>query len=62
MLTQVRDRIKPLIEQGKSLQEVIVAKPTQPLDDKWGKGALTPDGFETEAKPREQSSLSFSFQ
>jgi len=45
MLTQVRDRIKPLIEQGKSLQEVIVAKPTQPLDDKWGKGALTPDGF-----------------
>jgi hypothetical protein len=37
--------IKPLIEQGKSLQEVIVAKPTQPLDDKWGKGALTPDSF-----------------
>jgi glyoxylase-like metal-dependent hydrolase (beta-lactamase superfamily II) len=25
MLTQVRDRIKPLIDQGKSLQEVIVA-------------------------------------
>jgi hypothetical protein len=45
MLTQVRDRIKPLIEQGKSLQEVIVAKPTQPLDDQWGKGALTPEGF-----------------
>jgi glyoxylase-like metal-dependent hydrolase (beta-lactamase superfamily II) len=45
MLTQVRDRIKPLIDQGKSLQDVIVAKPTLPLDDKWGKGALTPDGF-----------------
>jgi len=45
MLTQVRDRIKPLIEKGKSLQEVIAAKPTQPLDDKWGKGVLTPDLF-----------------
>jgi glyoxylase-like metal-dependent hydrolase (beta-lactamase superfamily II) len=45
MLTQVRDRIKPLIDQGKSLQEVIAAKPTQPLDDKWGKGALTPHTF-----------------
>jgi len=45
MLTQVRDRIKPLVEKGKSLEEVIAAKPTQPLDDKWGKGALTPDVF-----------------
>ena len=45
MLTQVRDRIKPLIEQGKSLQDVIAAKPTQPLDDKWGKGAFTPEAF-----------------
>jgi cyclase len=45
MLTQVRDRIKPLIEQGKSLQEVVAAKPTQPLDDKWGQGAFTPDAF-----------------
>jgi glyoxylase-like metal-dependent hydrolase (beta-lactamase superfamily II) len=45
MLTQVRDRIKPLVERGKSLQEVIAAKPTQPLDDKWGKGAFTPDAF-----------------
>jgi cyclase len=45
MLTQVRDRIKPLIEKGKSLQEVIAAKPTQPLDDKWGKSAFTPDVF-----------------
>ncbi len=45
MLTQVRDRIKPLVEQGKSVQEVIAAKPTQLLDDKWGKGAFTPDVF-----------------
>ncbi len=45
MLTQVRDRIKPLIEKGKSLQEVIAAKPTQPLDDKWGKNVFTPDIF-----------------
>jgi glyoxylase-like metal-dependent hydrolase (beta-lactamase superfamily II) len=45
MLTQVRDRIKPLIEQGKSLQEVVAAKPTRPLDEKWGKGAFTPDVF-----------------
>ena len=44
-LTQVRDRIKPLIEQGKSLREEIAAKPTQSLDDKWGKGAFTPDVF-----------------
>jgi glyoxylase-like metal-dependent hydrolase (beta-lactamase superfamily II) len=45
MLTQVRDRIKPLVEQGKSLEEVIAAKPTRALDDKWGKGVLTPDVF-----------------
>jgi hypothetical protein len=27
------------------LQEMIAAKPSQRLDDKWGKGALTPDVF-----------------
>jgi glyoxylase-like metal-dependent hydrolase (beta-lactamase superfamily II) len=45
MLTRVRDGIKPLVEQGKSLQEVIAAKPTRPLDAKWGNGVLTPDVF-----------------
>jgi hypothetical protein len=30
-----RDRIKPLYDQGKSLQEVIAAKPLADLDATW---------------------------
>lgn len=45
MLTTVRDRIKKLIEDGKSLDEVKTAKPTAEYDDTWGTGFLNPETF-----------------
>ncbi len=45
MLVAVRDAVKPLVEQGKSRDEVIAAKPTAALDEKWGQGFLKPDVF-----------------
>ena len=42
MLATVRDRVRALIEQGKSREEVIAAQPTKDLDEKWG-GAFAPD-------------------
>jgi glyoxylase-like metal-dependent hydrolase (beta-lactamase superfamily II) len=47
MLAEVRDRINPLVQSGKSLEEVIAAKPTRELDEKWAKGFLTGDRFVT---------------
>ncbi len=32
---------------GKSVQEVVAAKPTAEFDAKWGKGMLPPDQFVT---------------
>ncbi|MCH8822496.1 MAG: MBL fold metallo-hydrolase [Planctomycetes bacterium] len=43
MLIAARDLIKPLVEQGKSRDEVIAAKPTATLDEVWGKGFMKPD-------------------
>ena len=45
MLTGIRDAIRPQIEAGKSLEEVIASKPTQAFDAKWGKGLFTPAQF-----------------
>jgi cyclase len=45
MLAEVRDRVNPLVEGGKSLAEVVAAKPTRALDEKWGKGFFTGDFF-----------------
>jgi cyclase len=45
MLSIVRDRISPLVESGKSLDEVVAAKPTRELDEKWAKGFLKGDMF-----------------
>jgi len=36
MLVAVRDRIQKLVDQGKSADEVVAAKPTSDLDAKWG--------------------------
>ena len=43
MLTAVRNRVKGLIAEGMSKDEVIVAKPTQQFDEKWGGGFMNPD-------------------
>lgn len=45
MLVGVRDAVKPLVAQGKSLAEVQAAKPSAPFDAKWGGGFMKPDRF-----------------
>jgi cyclase len=47
MLATVRDRVQTLKSSGKSLQDVIAAKPTADLDEQWGKGFMKPDFFVT---------------
>jgi hypothetical protein len=43
MLQNVYDRIKALKEDGKSLDEIIAAKPTADFDAQWGDGIFTAD-------------------
>ena len=45
MLSDVSDAVQALIDQGKSLQEVIDARPTADFDEKRGKGWIKPDKF-----------------
>lgn len=45
MLVQVRDNVAELKHQGKSLDEVIAAKPTATFDQKWGHFVIGPDHF-----------------
>jgi cyclase len=47
MLVAVRDRVQALIAQGKTLAEVVAAKPSAPFDEKWGQGPVTPERFVT---------------
>ena len=35
MLTEVRDRVQTLVNDGKSVEEVVASHPTAPFDDKW---------------------------
>ncbi|MBW2564175.1 MAG: MBL fold metallo-hydrolase [Deltaproteobacteria bacterium] len=43
MLLTVHDRISKLLKNGKSVDEIVAAKPTADFDSKWGKGFLKPD-------------------
>lgn len=45
VMVVIRDRVKSLVVQGKSLTEVAAAKPTAEFDDSWGKGFMNPDAF-----------------
>jgi glyoxylase-like metal-dependent hydrolase (beta-lactamase superfamily II) len=45
MLVGARKNIKALIDQGKSEDDVVAAKPTAEFDDFWGKGFMTPEQF-----------------
>jgi cyclase len=47
MLSVVRDRVQKQKTAGKTLQEVIDAKPTGDLDATWGSGRFKPDFFVT---------------
>lgn len=45
MLATVSERIKKLIAQGKSIDEIVAAQPTKDFDATWGNGFLTPEQF-----------------
>ncbi|MFJ3371560.1 MBL fold metallo-hydrolase [Pseudomonas sp. NPDC086251] len=45
MLAGVRDNVRQLKQQGKSLDEVIAAKPSAAFDEKWGNFVIKPDHF-----------------
>ena len=45
MLTRVYQTILPMVRQQKNKGEVILAKPTEALDEKWGGGFMQPDIF-----------------
>ena len=45
MLIAARDGIQPMIADGKTVEQVIAAKPTAALDGEWGDGFLNPERF-----------------
>ena len=45
MLVTVRDRVRALARQGKTLQQVQAAKPSAEFDARWGGGFMKPDAF-----------------
>jgi glyoxylase-like metal-dependent hydrolase (beta-lactamase superfamily II) len=45
MLATIHERVAAMIKQGKSVEEVVAAKPTQEFDEKFGHGARRPDQF-----------------
>ncbi|MBT5229676.1 MAG: MBL fold metallo-hydrolase [Methylococcales bacterium] len=45
MLVSVRDNMKILIAQGKSIEEIVKLKPNAKLDKVWGNGFLNPEAF-----------------
>ena len=45
MLVATRDRISELKRQGRTLEQVIAAKPTAAYDAKWGRSIVAPDMF-----------------
>ena len=44
-LVTIRDRIVALKKEGKSLDEIVAAKPTAAYDAKWGKGFVNGEFF-----------------
>jgi glyoxylase-like metal-dependent hydrolase (beta-lactamase superfamily II) len=45
MLVGVRNAVGPLVDSGKSLEQVREADPLAPWNEKWGKGFMEPDRF-----------------
>jgi glyoxylase-like metal-dependent hydrolase (beta-lactamase superfamily II) len=45
MLVTVRGKIQALIDQGKSEDEVVAARPTAEFDAAWGQGFMNPENF-----------------
>lgn len=45
MLATVRERVTPLVRQGKPLEEIVAAKPLADLDEEWSRGFMKADRF-----------------
>jgi len=45
MLVAVGRRVRELVEDGRSEQEILAARPTAEFDERYGKGDVTPDRF-----------------
>ncbi len=45
MLEAIADRIQELVDQGRTLEEVLAAQPTAPWDEVWGQNFMTPERF-----------------
>jgi cyclase len=45
MLVTVRDRVTKLVKDGRTLEQVLAAKPLADLDRDWGTGFMKPDMF-----------------
>jgi hypothetical protein len=45
MLKAVRDRLTPLMDQGKTVEQAVATHPTADLDARWGRGPVSPDAF-----------------
>lgn len=45
MLAAVSGRVRQLIRQGRTLDQVVAARPTAKYDEAWGKGFLAPEKF-----------------
>jgi hypothetical protein len=43
MLATIRGRIKALVKQGKTIEEIVASKPTAEFDAVWGNGFMNPD-------------------
>ena len=45
VLSEIRDKVAVLKKQGRSLDEVVAAKPSARTDEEWGKGFMNPGRF-----------------
>ena len=45
VLVEIRDKIAALKKRGRSLQEIVAAKPGARTDEKWDKSLITPGAF-----------------
>jgi cyclase len=45
MMATVRDRVKPLVQGGRTAEQIAAARPLADLDARWGQGFMKPDVF-----------------
>jgi glyoxylase-like metal-dependent hydrolase (beta-lactamase superfamily II) len=45
MLATVRDRVRALAREGKTLEQVLAARPSAEFDARWGQGFMKPESF-----------------